>query len=185
MPAGALLAGVVEHPLRDALPDRVAAIQWDCIGGLNYHGPLAAAAADAQDVALDFRKTSLPHLGPGRAGARSFSTGSQYSAGRGASGAAARGPVDGRLQRPVFPSALGWACASSRVGPVILEVEHTKNSRVESDEVGSMKKSSGGKPGEPSLPDRLESGISNGVPPTWPPALIGKASCAFLSSPVR
>ena len=42
----------------------------DCIGGLDFHGPLAAAAADAQDMALDFRKTSLPHLGPGRAGAR-------------------------------------------------------------------------------------------------------------------
>ena len=72
MPAGALLAGVVEQSLRDVLPDRVAAIQSDCIGGLDFHDPLAAAAGDAQDVALNFRKTALPRLGPGRAGARVF-----------------------------------------------------------------------------------------------------------------
>ncbi|MGY4372663.1 hypothetical protein ACVWZ3_000302 [Bradyrhizobium sp. i1.3.6] len=72
MPAGALLACVVEQPLRDVLPDRVAAIQSDCIGGLDFHGPLAAAAGDAQDVTLNFRKTPLPHLGSGRLGARIF-----------------------------------------------------------------------------------------------------------------
>ena len=44
MSSGALLAGVVEQPLRDVLPDRVAAIQSDCIGGLDFHGPLAATA---------------------------------------------------------------------------------------------------------------------------------------------
>jgi hypothetical protein len=86
--SGALLAGVVEQSLRDILPDRVAAIQSDCIGGLDFHGPLAAAAGDAQHVALNLGKTSLPHLGPGRIGARSLSTDSQYSAGSGASGAA-------------------------------------------------------------------------------------------------
>src|SRR3954468_18165245 len=32
--AGALLAGVVEQPLRHVLPERVAAIQSDCIGRL-------------------------------------------------------------------------------------------------------------------------------------------------------
>jgi hypothetical protein len=72
MPAGALLAGIVEQPLRDVLPDRVAAMQSDRIGGLDFHGPLTAAAGDAQDLALNFRKRSLPHLGPGRAGARVF-----------------------------------------------------------------------------------------------------------------
>jgi hypothetical protein len=72
MPAGALLAGVVEQSLRDVLPDRVAAIQSDSIGGLDFHGPLAATTGDAQHVALNFRKTSLPHLGPSRAGARVF-----------------------------------------------------------------------------------------------------------------
>jgi hypothetical protein len=72
MPAGTLLAGVVEQPLRDVYPDRVAAIQSDCIGGLDFDGSLAAAAGDAQDVALNFRKTSLPHLGLGRLGARVF-----------------------------------------------------------------------------------------------------------------
>jgi hypothetical protein len=51
----------------------------------------AAAAGDAQYVTLNFRKTSLPHQGPGRAGG-TLSTDSQYSAGRGASGVAAEGP---------------------------------------------------------------------------------------------
>lgn len=70
MAASALLAGIVEQPLRGVLPGRLAAIRSDCIGGLDFEGPLAAAASDAQHVALDFRKTSLPDLGPRRAGAR-------------------------------------------------------------------------------------------------------------------
>jgi len=70
--SGALLAGVVEQSLRDVLPDRVAAIQSDCIGGLDFHGPLAATAGDAQHVALNLGKTSLPQLGSGRIGARVF-----------------------------------------------------------------------------------------------------------------
>src|SRR5882757_7123465 len=72
MSAGALLAGIVEQPLRDVLPDRVAAIQSDCIGGLDFHGPLAATAGDAQHVALNLGKTSLPQLGSGCIGARVF-----------------------------------------------------------------------------------------------------------------
>ena len=72
MPAGALLAGVVEQPLRDILPDRVAAIQSDCIGGLDFHGPLAAAAGDAQHVPPNFRKTSLSDLGAVGLGPRVF-----------------------------------------------------------------------------------------------------------------
>jgi DNA end-binding protein Ku len=72
MPAGALLASVVEQPLRNVLPDRVASIQSDCIGGLDFDDPLAAAAADAQHVALNLGKTSLPQLRPGRIGARVF-----------------------------------------------------------------------------------------------------------------
>lgn len=72
MPAGPLLAGVVEQPLRHVLPERVGAIQADGIGRLYFHGPLAAAAGDAQHVAVDFRKTSLSGLGHGRAGARVF-----------------------------------------------------------------------------------------------------------------
>jgi hypothetical protein len=70
--SGALLAGVVEQPLRDVLPDRVPAIQSDCIGGLDFHGPLAATAGDPQHVALNLGKTSLPHLSSGRIGARVF-----------------------------------------------------------------------------------------------------------------
>ena len=72
MSAGALLAGVVEQPLRDVLPGRVAAIQSDCIGGLDFHGSLAAAAGDAQHVALNFQKTSLSHLGAVGLGPRVF-----------------------------------------------------------------------------------------------------------------
>ena len=49
-----------------------AAIQSDCIRRLDFHGPLAAAAGDTRDVALNFGQTSLPHLGPGRARARVF-----------------------------------------------------------------------------------------------------------------
>src|SRR5258708_29140364 len=64
--SGALLAGVVEQSLRDVLPDRVAAIQSDCIGGLDFHRPLASAAGDAQHPALNLGKTSLPPLGSGR-----------------------------------------------------------------------------------------------------------------------
>src|ERR1700722_3878840 len=60
------------QPLRDILPDRVADIQSDCIGSLDFHGSLAAAAGHAQYVTLNFRKTSLPHPGPGRAGTRVF-----------------------------------------------------------------------------------------------------------------
>jgi hypothetical protein len=72
MPAGALLAGVVEQPLRDILPGRVAAIQPNGIGSLDFHRSLAAAAGNAQDVLLHFRKTSLSHLSAGRAGAGAF-----------------------------------------------------------------------------------------------------------------
>jgi hypothetical protein len=42
--SGALLARIVEQPLRDIPPDRVAAVQADRVGGLDFHGPLAAAA---------------------------------------------------------------------------------------------------------------------------------------------
>src|SRR3984893_5222454 len=70
--SGALLAGVVEQSLCDFLPDRVAAIQSDCIGSLDFYGPLAAAAGDAHNVTLNFRKTTQPYLSPSRAGARVF-----------------------------------------------------------------------------------------------------------------
>jgi hypothetical protein len=53
--SGALLARTVEQPLRDILPNCVAAIKSDRIDGLDFHGPLAAAAGDAQHMALDIR----------------------------------------------------------------------------------------------------------------------------------
>lgn len=63
-PAGALLTDVVQQPLRDMLPDRVAAIQSDRIGGLDFHSPVAPSAGYAQDVALDFREMSLRQSKP-------------------------------------------------------------------------------------------------------------------------
>jgi hypothetical protein len=62
-PAGALFARVVQQPLPDVLPDRVSAIEAKRIDGLDLHGTLATLASDAQDVALYFRKPSLPQLG--------------------------------------------------------------------------------------------------------------------------
>jgi hypothetical protein len=64
------MARIVEEPLRDLLPDRLPAIKADRVDGLDFHRPLAAPAGDAQHMALDLRKSSLPHLGAGRAGAR-------------------------------------------------------------------------------------------------------------------
>src|ERR1700722_2863889 len=43
------------------LSDGVAAEEADSIHGLNFHGPLAAPAGDAQHVVLDFRQLSLSH----------------------------------------------------------------------------------------------------------------------------
>ena len=61
VPAGALLACVVQEPPRDSFPDGVAAEEADSIHGLDFHGPLAAPAGDAQHVVLDFRQLSLSH----------------------------------------------------------------------------------------------------------------------------
>jgi len=44
------------QPLRDLLPDGVAAIEPDRVDGLDFHGALAATAGDAQHVALDRRE---------------------------------------------------------------------------------------------------------------------------------
>jgi hypothetical protein len=69
MPASALLAGVVEPSLSNFLPNRVASIQSDGIGRLDFYRPLATTAGDAKHVALNLGAT-LPHLGTGVAGAR-------------------------------------------------------------------------------------------------------------------
>jgi len=50
---GTLLAGVVQQPLPDVLPDRLGTVKPDRVDSLDFHGPLAAAAGDPQDVALD------------------------------------------------------------------------------------------------------------------------------------
>ena len=72
MAAGPLLTGIVQEPLRNILPDPIAAIQSDGVGGLDFHGSLAAPAGYAQDVALNFAEAPLTHLEPRRAGATVF-----------------------------------------------------------------------------------------------------------------
>jgi hypothetical protein len=176
--SGALLAGVVEQPLRDVLPDRVAAIQSDSIGGLDFHGPLAAAAGDAQHVALNFRKTSQRYLVPGRTGTRVFEDrfpvfGREGCIRSRSGGARPTGSFSGQLFH------LYWgrhAPARGSVGHPQLELLTPAQ---KNHPVGRVAMS------EPSRAERLESSISIGVPPSWPPALTGKASCAFSSSPVR
>jgi hypothetical protein len=55
------LACVVQEPPRYIFPDGVAAEEADSIHGLNFHGPLAAPAGDAQHVVLDLQQLSLSH----------------------------------------------------------------------------------------------------------------------------
>jgi hypothetical protein len=59
VPPGALLAGVVQESLRDALPDRVPPIEAHRVGGLNFHGVFAAAAGaeEMEDVAPESTRT--------------------------------------------------------------------------------------------------------------------------------
>jgi hypothetical protein len=64
--AGTYRRGVAARP-PSRPPSRIKA---DHVDDLDFHRPLAAPAGDAQHMALDLRKRSLPHLGAGRAGAR-------------------------------------------------------------------------------------------------------------------
>jgi hypothetical protein len=57
--AGPLLAGVVEQPLSDILPDRLRSIQADRSGLLDFDDSQTAATGHPQNVALDLRQ---PHL---------------------------------------------------------------------------------------------------------------------------
>jgi hypothetical protein len=59
MAAGLLLAGVVQEPLSDVLPDRATAIEANRICGLDLHDTPASAAGDTQNVALNLRELSL------------------------------------------------------------------------------------------------------------------------------
>ena len=72
MAASSLLTGIVQEPLRNILPDPVAAIQSDGVGGLDFHNSLAPPAGYAQDVALNFGEAPLTNLGRRRAGATVF-----------------------------------------------------------------------------------------------------------------
>jgi hypothetical protein len=131
--SGALLAGVVEQSLRDVLPDRVAAIQSDCIGGLDFHGPLAATAGDAQHVALNFGKTSLPQLGSGCIGARVFEDRFPIFRREGSIRSRSAGsPTAGGLSGQLF--VLLWGRHAPARGSVChSQLEHNKNkSRVRS-----------------------------------------------------
>jgi hypothetical protein len=66
MPAGPLLAGVVQQPLPDILPDGLGSGQPDGIGLLDLDGPAAAPAGDPQQVSLDVAKPLRPDRGTGR-----------------------------------------------------------------------------------------------------------------------
>ena len=129
MPAGALLAGVVEQPLRDVLPDRVAAVQADRVGGLDFHGALAAAAGDAQHVTLNLRKRSLPHLGVVCAGARVLEH--RFPIFRGERGVRSRSGAAGlrAASAASFSICLGVGMRQLAGRSDILELEHSKNKR--------------------------------------------------------
>jgi DNA end-binding protein Ku len=171
MPAGALLAGVVEQPLRHVLPDRVAAIQSDCIGGLDFDGPLATPASDAKHVTLNFRKTPLPHPSPSRARASVFKDrfpvfgreGRIWSSGKEAS---PTGGFDGQ-----FFHLLRGRHTPARGSVGHSELEHKENgSRVRSSPLREkiiLSKTS--RMSEPSRAIRLESDISIGVPAAMAP----------------
>jgi hypothetical protein len=45
VPAGALLARIVEQPLRNVLPDGVATVNPDRVNSLDFHNALAPATA--------------------------------------------------------------------------------------------------------------------------------------------
>ena len=68
MPAGPLLAVVVQQPLRDVLPDGLAAGQPDGIGLLDLDGSAAASAGDPEQVVLNVGEPLRPDRRAGRAG---------------------------------------------------------------------------------------------------------------------
>ena len=70
MPPGPLLAGVVEQPLTDVLPDRLGSGQPDGVGLLDFDGPPAAAAGNPQQVLLYFGQPLRPDRGTGRTAVR-------------------------------------------------------------------------------------------------------------------
>jgi hypothetical protein len=181
MSASALLAGVVEQPQRDILPDRVAAIQSDCIGSLDFHGPLAAAAGDTQNVALNFRKTSLSNLDLGHAGARVF----EYRfpvfgrKGRIRSRSGGARPTGG-FSSQFFHLFWGWhAPARGSVGHS--ELEHKVNKSRVRPSRSLIKIILLGRPRcrNQAGPIVLNPASVLEFPTPRPPALTGKASCVF------
>jgi hypothetical protein len=186
IPARTLSARVVQQPLRNLLPDGVAAIKPDRVDGLDFYGPLAAAAGDTQHMTLDLRQLSFSDP-DAVAGARILEQ---------------RVPVFGRRRRirsrsggRRTPGRFGGqffhlfdvrhAPARGSIGHVRLE--HNKNNGVESPKVGNPKKMIPGKRLGCRNQDFSIGLNPASVPefsPPWPRALTGKAFCAFRSSPV-
>jgi hypothetical protein len=65
---GPLLAGVVEQPLTDILPDRLGSGQPDGVGLLDLDGAATAAAGDPQQVSLNVGQPLRPDGRSGRHG---------------------------------------------------------------------------------------------------------------------
>jgi hypothetical protein len=133
VPAGPDLAGIVEQPLTDVLPDGLFPVQSCGVGLLDFDGAAAAAAGDPQQVSLNVGQLLRPDRGAGRS--RSASTSSniarQYSGGNSSAGPTA-GDVGGTFPR----AAAAMECLSIcfRVGmrqlagrSVTSRLEHTKN----------------------------------------------------------
>jgi hypothetical protein len=70
MAAGPLLAGIVQQPLPDVLPDRLGSGQPDGIGLLDLDGAAAAPARDPQQVSLYLGQPLRPDRRTGRSAVR-------------------------------------------------------------------------------------------------------------------
>jgi hypothetical protein len=123
MPAGALLAGVIEQSLRNVLPNGVAAVEPDRVDGLDFHDALAAATGDPQHVPLDLHKLSLPHLGDIGLGARILEHRMPVRFGEGRIGAAGLRTTS----EASFSICLGFGMGQLAGRSVILELEHKEN----------------------------------------------------------
>ena len=196
MPAGPLLAGVVEQPLADVLPDGLGSGQPDGVGLLDFDGAAAAAAGDPQQVSLDVGQTlrSDRRSGWSRAGIGARVIPEWPASIPAASRRRAQGvPAGGMFPRTAavfasFSICFGVGIRQLAGRSVIPQSEHNKNTRVESAESRKLKKSclvDGVPDVGTKVAVRLESQPPRlGVLRPWPPARTGKAFCAFRSSPV-
>jgi hypothetical protein len=192
MAPGPLRAGVVEHALTDILPDRVRTVEPGGVRRLDLNGPCAAAADNPQNM---LRNLAQPRPDTCCAWARRTRVGDsvvqdglpvfrRHLVGRTDGTRRAGLPADGSRRQFFHLFGCRHAPAGGSVGHTRLE--HNKNKRVES--VKSRKSKKNDPQAKRSVSDQgspfvLNPASVSGVPP-WPPALTGKAFCAFRSSPV-